>query len=163
MENPYLTGNHVTDTGALPGEILGEIIGVLARTKPWVTLCAVVGIVAAGFSMIMAIIGGFLAAEAAGSGGVAAIALPVFQCFISALVGLTYLFISIKLWRYGSGISRLIGSGTPGDLLQALDRQRGFWKCAGIMVILGMLLVFLALLLALFTTPVSAEHMSGPH
>jgi hypothetical protein len=68
-----------------------------------------------------------------------------FMGVIYLVMSLMYLFPSVKLWKYGTSILRLMSSRSAADLEQALEEQRGFWKFVGILM-----LVFLAMMLLTF-------------
>jgi hypothetical protein len=78
-----------------------------------------------------------------------------------AAMGVLYLFPSIKLWKYGSSIVRLMGSGSNADLIEALEQQRSFWKFVGIMILIMIVLYVVAIIGALGFTMVTA--VRGAH
>lgn len=82
-----------------------------------------------------------------------------FQFFLGLLyaaMGVFYLFPSIKLWKYGSAILRLMGTGSNADLVEALDQQRSFWKFVGIMILVMIALYIVAIIGAIGFTFMTA-------
>jgi len=73
-----------------------------------------------------------------------------------AATGVLYLFPSIKLWKYGSSIVRLMGTGSNADLVEALDQQRSFWKFVGIMILVMIALYVVAIIGAIGFTMINA-------
>ena len=143
-----------------------RVIQSLQGTKPWVRLCSVIGFISSGLMLIGAF---FMLIAGAALGGigtfqpqgahqeVAKSALPFagFQIVIAilyGLIGVLYLFPSLKLWKYGSAILRLMSSGSPDDLADALDLQRAFWKFVGIMILamIALYLVMIVVMVAVF-------------
>lgn len=56
------------------------------------------------------------------------------------LISLFYLFVSIKLFGYGSAIGTLRYTGQVADLELALDRQRSVWKSIGLVMVISIVL-----------------------
>lgn len=115
----------------------------LAATKPWVRLCSICGFIGCGFMFLgaLGIAGVSTFAPTAGTG-----APPLMGMSIAyVLLGILYLFPSLRLWKYGSAILRLMSSGSILDLEAAIEQQRGFWKFVGIMVIIGIVIWVIAM------------------
>jgi hypothetical protein len=166
MENPYSTGlqaSHATSSFPTNG-VDPRAIAALQGTKPWVRLCSVIGFIGAGFI--------FLAALAMFLGGAAVLATDSKQTMpftgfsivlgvVYLLMGVLYLFPSVKLWKYGSAIVQLLASGTYDDLVEALEQQRGFWKFVGVLVLVMLAiyaLIFLGAIVFGAMGAMSARH-----
>jgi hypothetical protein len=70
---------------------------------------------------------------------------PAFLFILYIPFALLYLYPGMKLWGYASAISRLALSRSPQDLEAALGQQKSFWKFAGI---LTMVVIILYVILA---------------
>jgi len=121
---------------------------MLARTKGWVRFIGVLSFIGAAFVAL-----GMLAMVAFASKA-GAVMLPIVVLY-GAMVAF-YIYAGLKLNGYASAITRLIYSGRVADLEDALDQQRAFWKFAGIMMLLFIILMFLAMAGGAFTAMQSA-------
>lgn len=150
--NPYSSSNPPASVyaGSNHGQSAGNLLTPtlmqsLAGTAPWVKFCSVIGFIFTGLMLVLAL-GMFVASavgikEAGPIGGVMLIG-GVFYL----VIGFLYFFPSMKLWKYGSGISQLMLSQQVADLEQAIEAQRVFWKFVGIMIIvtIALYLLFIA-------------------
>lgn len=66
------------------------------------------------------------------------------------LVGALYVPAGIFLFRYGGALRSLADHGTTEILENALKQQRSFWRYAGILALIGVLVVVFAFFAALF-------------
>lgn len=152
MNNPYASS--ALDPVAISrGEGLSpRVLSALAGTRPWVRFCAIIGFILAGLIFILAAVMLFGGAALFASGGENAIggSLPVIAALVYAVMGLLYLFPSIKLWKYGSHIASLMGSQSMSDLEAALESQRSFWKFVGVMVLVAICLYVLIFVVGMF-------------
>lgn len=158
MENPYQTGDisrATVEFGSLPAA--DEIVQGLTRTKPWVSLLAVCGFLLSGLCLLalggsILIISQLINSE----NGVSSVASPFFTALFSLASSTGSLFLSIKLWRYRTALARADASN-PSTILEAIERQRSFWKSLGILALLGGVFLTLLLLLALFSAPITPK------
>ena len=114
----------------------------LQRTQPWVRFMAIMGFIIAGF---MVLFGLAVGAVGAATGNYQTLGVMV----LYPIMGVVYVFPSIFLLRYADRIKTFVASGQEQDLAGALDAQRSFWKFAGILTIVSILmsLVFVAIAL----------------
>jgi magnesium-transporting ATPase (P-type) len=148
MENPYQT-SAPSAYPASSGSVTPGVLQALAATKPWVRLCSIMGFIGAGFMILAGLLmmAGGAAATLNPSRGAAGLAgMPVIAGVFYILFAALYLIPSIKLWRYGTAILRLISSNSPADLENALEQQRGFWKFVGIMMLISIAVMVLAMI-----------------
>ena len=54
------------------------------------------------------------------------------------------IFPALKLWKYADAIGSLLQTGSEEDLVAALNQQRSFWKLAGIMMIIMLVICLMA-------------------
>jgi len=121
---------------------LSELLTPLLSTKPWVRLCSIVGFVFG----VLSILGG-IGIMAAGS-GVGSIAPGVPMGALGAIYlifGALYFVPSVYLFKYASAISLAESSNSMVDVAEALKYQKSFWKFAGIMVLIMIVLFVLGM------------------
>lgn len=162
MDNPYQTGDYRSSYPTATSQVSPGIIQALAGTKPWVRLCSVMGFIGAGFM----IIGGLMMMAGGAIGGMSNSGLrgmgwvQTFMGAIYIVMSLMYLFPAVKLWKYGSAILRLMSTQSPGDLEQALEQQRGFWKFVGIVVLISLAMMLLGIVIAVIGAAAAASSFS---
>ncbi len=151
MENPYQVSGAAGGSADYP---LASMAGIqsMAATKSWVRLCAVIGFVIGGILFLASLVGFFAGFSSAA--GVAELAFRVAAITPSLIMSILALIVSGKLWGYGSAIARLLVTQAPADMDRALDAQRRFWRVAGIILILWLVLMFFLLVFAFFSTPI---------
>jgi hypothetical protein len=138
MDNPYQPSAYSSEPVATGTVTLG-IQQTMAATRPWVRLCAILGFIGAGLCLLSTL--GVFAAALFGNVGMAEMTLMLPYLVIAAI----YLYPSIKLWKYASAIHSLLGSSRITDLEEALRQQQGFWKFAGIMILVTIGLMILGI------------------
>ena len=137
MDNPYASPASASQPVVAPPGVgmSPRVIQALAGTKPWVRFCSVIGFILTGF-MFLGALGMLVVGGMAELGGAAAFGVAAFY----VILGVLYLYASIKLWSYGSHIRRLMMSQSIWDLEAALEAQRSFWKFVGIMILIALVL-----------------------
>jgi len=141
--NPYTAPSANLFTSSTDQASLGAI-NQLQRTKPWVRFLGVIMWIVVAFMMIGAVgmsLGTAVMTEAfnktnPGMGDMVAKGLAAFY----VIFGLLYIYPTLKIWKYGTCIGKLVKSGSNTDLESALEQQRKFWKFVGIAVILMIIL-----------------------
>lgn len=133
--------NFAQEANADYSSALSLILEAMQRTRPWITMFAVLSFIGGAF-LVLGSIGMFFAGAAAGAaaGGPA--------LFFGPGLGLLYLFFSAfyfvigwLLWSYRTSIGGFLASGgSAGLLAAALDRQASFWKFVGILSLVGVAL-----------------------
>jgi hypothetical protein len=134
-------------TAQLPGDMAAavpaEVIEALRQTKPWVAFLGWTSIVMMG----LMVLGGLTMSA------VSLVAGPSQKAGLPAWIGLPYLalagiylFPTVMMLRYSGAIRRLTAGGGVDALIDALQRQKAFWKFIGIMtiVLLGLYGLFIA-------------------
>jgi hypothetical protein len=114
--------------GALPG-----VTAVLAETRPWVRLIAVVIFVGLGFLVLGTTVLLLMSGQLPGLGVARgeAILLAVMLVVMSAI----YVPPALFLWRYASSIGHLQQGGGQQALEAALTNQKSFWKYLGVVIL----------------------------
>jgi hypothetical protein len=133
MSNPYQPPDSNLDShetyGAGVATVSPRILQIMARTRGWVRLCGILFFIFAALSFASVFVVGSASAD-------------VGVDFVAGLISaLFYIFPAIKLNAYASRITRLLTSNQAGDLQQALNQHRGFWKYVGIISILILLVI----------------------
>jgi len=103
----------------------------ILKTKFWVKLVGVVMIIIS----ILMLIGGIL------GGNVSFVSL-----LVNLAMGIIYIIMSVRLIQYASAIQRLGLSKESNDLSIAIELQAKFWKLAGILMIIMIVLFLLVLI-----------------
>ena len=104
-------------------------IQLFAKTKPWVTLFAVLGSIGPAAMVVMGVLTGFVGASAGdAAGGVAGGVMMI-------VIGAIYFLPAWRLWQYSGAIGKLRFTPTHQALDFAIDRQRCFWKTVGIITV----------------------------
>lgn len=128
-----------------------RIVEAMERTGPWVRFLAVLGFVLVGLMVLvgLVLVAGAIA-ETKGSKGAENSVLMVLMAALYAVMGGLYLWPSVLLNRFASAIGRLRSGGSEA-MLAAAEAQRGFWKFAGLAVIvmIGLWVVFMAAAIAI--------------
>jgi competence protein ComGC len=116
------------------------MIEALRGTKPWVRFLSILGFIVAGFMVVMALgMGGFGLYTTSRSGAEGLILVGL--AFFYLLMGILYIFPSRFLFRYASAIDEALHvKAKSGAVERALRHQRSFWKFAGIMALVTLLL-----------------------
>lgn len=119
-----------------------EVARLLAATQPWVRWVSIWGFVICGFMLFAALIGGVMGAV----GGSPEMAILMVVYPIAAAV---YFFPSLHLFRYATRIRAYVADRTEANLEAALEAQRAFWKLAGILLAVSLVLacIFLVAML----------------
>ncbi len=152
--NPYQSpaADLYGTSSGLVGEAVTEgVLRALRGTKGWVKFLSILLFIGAvlmcllGLFMFgMTLIGGGLASASEEVGS----AMAAFGGIIGAGVvgviyvtfGVLYIYPGMKLWAYASGIERLLKDRSSLSLEKALDEQRRFWKFAGIIALVMIVL-----------------------
>lgn len=150
MNNQYEPpSSHVADVSQANAEgITTFMVEAMRRTKPWVLLIGIVLVISAVF-MILGTFGIFaastmsLGAEGPGAGAMLGIGVAY------AILSVIYLILGIYLFKFSSAIGRLVGSSSVVNMENALDSQRKFWKFAGILTALMLVLMILGFIAAI--------------
>ncbi len=154
MQNHYAPPRAaVADVSKAGRGITDTMLVQLRATRPWVLLVAVVLIIFAVF-MLLGTAGIILAGVAMSMGGEAAGAPMAIFLVIGAIYGvgaITYMLMGIYLAKYSSAISTAVMTGHAQDMTQALEQQRKFWKVAGIVTLIMLLItvVWMGVLIAM--------------
>ncbi len=154
MSNRYAPPAAAVDHAGMGGSaISAEMIDALRGTKGWVLLIGILLFIAGAFTVIAALgigFSGWMGARALPNGPPAGIFLGMgvvylIMAFIDILLGL-------YLVRYSSAIGRLLQNGDAGEMEAALHAQRKFWKLAGVLALI-MIVVFILGIVAAIALP----------
>lgn len=127
-----------------------HLIDLFRRTKGWVLLIGVLTIIAGVFIILAGILGiagmGAASSQMAGSsiGGV-----MVMGGIVYLVMGAVYILAGAKLCGYSSAIGRLLLSGSMADVEAAVEKQRAFWKIAGVLTLIFLILFILGFVFSL--------------
>lgn len=143
-------GAAVRDT-AIGGEaITQEMIEALRGTKGWVMLIAILMFIGAAFLVLGGLgiaFGGWMTSRAQPVGVPAGLFLGMTVFYL--IGALVYIFLGVYLVRYAGAIGRLVQSGAASEMETALEQQRKFWKLAGILALISIVLAVIGILAAI--------------
>ena len=116
------------------------MIEALKKTKPWVRFLSILGFILAGLMVLVAlgmlVFGLYQMTQGPGVG-----AWMAGMSVLYLLLGILYLFPSRYLYQYASAIGAALDAKyKSGPVEQALGYQKSFWKFAGIMALVMLLL-----------------------
>lgn len=131
------------DRDVATAEVTPRTIEMLNQTRPWVQLIGVLLWIGTVLLAIGAIVGFFVGL--AGGGAIPAMLMSaVYGIFV-----LVYGSLARSLTRYAKSINALNSSERVRDLEDAMESQKTFWRLAGIITLVT-ILIYLGLLVLLF-------------
>jgi hypothetical protein len=157
-ENPYNPPMSAIDGPAgvsSPFEVPRSVIDLLAQTRPWVKLLAVMFIISLGLMVLFGLAAAAGALKAVPGGGGALALFPI------AIVIAIYVPPVLYMWRYVKGIRRLQDGGGIGALEEALGSQKSFWKYIGVLTLILICIYALFIVIALATGVLGTLMMKG--
>lgn len=129
-------------TAATPsgdGNITPRMVELMGKTRPWVMLLAILGLLITGLLMVIGVIGA-IGMMAAGQGAeMAGLAL------VYLFLAIFYFFPCFFLLKYAKAIKRLTSGGGPDALEEAIERQYIFWRLIGIITLVFVMIYALIL------------------
>ncbi len=140
----------MTDAPETPRDLVTPgMIDALKATKPWVRFLAILGFVLAGLMV--------LASLAMGAFGIYQVTEERLEAWVLvgmaalyAVMGVVYIFPSRFLYRYASAIAEAADANVKAAAIErALREQKSFWKFAGILTLVMLLLYIPAILIAI--------------
>ena len=130
------------DRGTVTAEVSTRTIELLNQTRPWVSLIGVLAWIATAL-LVLGVLAGVGMALAAGQPGMMLISV------MYVIIALIYGYIAKSLTGYAKRISQLNISESVEDLEDALEAQKNFWKVAGIITLVVIIIYIGALLMML--------------
>jgi hypothetical protein len=137
--------------------ITPQMIESLRQTKPWVRMFSILGFIGTAlmvglalFIVVGAGIGGAFARQV-GFGAVGGVLFGM----LYLLLGLLYIFPSLFLFRYASGIASMLKDDTVRGMENALAAQKSFWRFVGILTTI-VLCIYALVLVALVVAAIIA-------
>jgi general secretion pathway protein G len=125
------------------------MLEALKKTKPWVRFLSILGFISAGLMILVAlgvtVAGVFQLTQGQGAGAVL-----VGMSALYLVMGILYIFPSRFLYRYATAIGTALDAKYKSHAVeQALQQQKSFWKFAGIMALVIVLLYIPGILAAI--------------
>ncbi len=122
-----------------PSQVTGSVMASeqsvesLRQTRPWVLLFSILTFGVAG----LLIVGGIFMVIASLT-GLAGEDLPwMILAVVYPVMGIFYIIPARKLYRYANRITSVVKLRQAGDLDEAIEAQKSFWKSAGILSIVA--------------------------
>ncbi len=137
------------------GMVSGPTKEALRGTKGWVKLVGVLLFIGAGLTILGAV--AMLAGAAMGGMGAmggskqgpAPFALMAVMCVFYLAFAAVYFFMGMYLFNYSNAIGRLLADDQVSTLETALQSQQKFWKLAGIIALVGVVLGIIGIIAAI--------------
>lgn len=133
--------------GSLRGQISVGVLEQLRRSKSWVRLISVVGIIFSALSLIPGV-GMILASTSDNAQMAMAMTGSAMPSGVFIGLGIFYLVVSvlaltafIKLFSYASAINKAVNAADAAEVESALKKLAGFWKYAGILTLLWIIIM----------------------
>lgn len=148
----------VKDVSGGEGMMSERVVQALRKTRPWVLLIAIVGFIMAALMVVMAIPMFMGASSMSSMGGAEGMGGPEMMMgggfaigmgVLYILIGIIYFFLSLYLLRYAGAIKRAVNGLDVANLEAALDSQASFWKMAGILTLLSIVLTILFIVIGI--------------
>jgi hypothetical protein len=155
MTNPYIAPSADADTASSGhGGVTEAMKEALRGTKGWVKLVGVLFFVGAVFTALGAVAAFAMPAMmGAGKGGMPMGAMA-FMALLYVGIALVYVFLGLYLLNYSGAIGRLLVDGQAASMETALQSQQKFWRLAGIialvMVVISVLGIVAAIAIPMF-------------
>lgn len=128
--------------------ISNVMIDAMRGTKPWVLLIGIVLIISSVFMVIATV--GMIIATTIGMGVNGPETAPLIGVAVMyGVFSVIYIMMGVYLFKYSSAIGRLIHSGSTANMEDALHSQRKFWKMAGIITVIMLILMVLGFVAAM--------------
>ena len=126
--------------------ILNYIMNSLRATKPWTRLLSILGFIGTGFTILIGL--GIIVGRNFIPLSPKAPPLAFLGIFY-ILTSVFYLVPSIWLSKYSSAIASFLKGGDAVQLGNAIAYQKSFWKFAGIMVLVSIVIAILGIIAAI--------------
>jgi hypothetical protein len=151
MSSPYAPPQSVDDSVSTAGLALSSAgLDALRGTKKWVLLIGILLFLLAAFSVVggagMALGSSMMGAAAKGGPG------PGFfigMGVVYLIFAVVYILMGWYLVRYSAAIGRVVSGGQSEDLDEALLQQSKFWRLAGVLVLLSIILFVIGMVAAI--------------
>jgi hypothetical protein len=158
MSEPSIDQAPVIESGVQP---TGDMVGLtplaqqyLNETRPWVRLISIWVFVAAGFMLLgglgllaFSVYGGLAARNQGGFGAFGSAIGSGLMALLYVVLSFVYIAPGLYLFRYASAIARLKANATAGALEDALRHQKSFWRFAGILTAIGLVVAVVVIVL----------------
>jgi len=148
----------LTGHNAKLGAITEEMVSALRGTKGWVLLIVILLFIGAAITAVMALVmmvgGAAMGAAAQGmpSGMFAGMGV------LYLVMALIYVFQGTYLVRYSSAIGRLLEGGREADMEAALNQQQKFWRLAGVLALIFVVLFLVGMVAAIALPAMMMRH-----
>lgn len=150
--DPYAAPGAPGGGGVSSPDVPLGAVEALRGTRPWVLLFSILGFLFTALLVLgglASLLGGgaMFVSEPGATAGPAG--MMVGLALVYLLMGLLYLLPSLYLYRYASRIAHLGEGGGATALVDALEQQRRFWRLAGIVVLVGVVVYGLIVVVAI--------------
>jgi len=144
MDNNYAPPNSDVTASSGTGGVTNPMLNALSGTKPWVLLIGILSIIGSVFIFIAAARMLAMGSQPGVPGGIL-----IGMAVLYLAMGVVNIVLGIFLVKYSSAIGRLRITREAGDLETALLTQKSFWKLAGIIVLLFLIIMVVGMIIGI--------------
>ncbi|MFQ3248279.1 MAG: hypothetical protein ACI9O6_000081 [Glaciecola sp.] len=127
-----------------------DLIAPLLQTKPWVSLCAILGFISCAF-MVLGGLAMMFGLGAAMMGGASGAGFGIGMGLLYLVFALIALIPPFYLYKYSKAIGVANKTRSMAELTQALTYQKSFWKFIGILMVIYLVFFVLGIVLSIGT------------
>ena len=141
-DNPFLPPSSHLSSGDTLGHTPGvseKVLDGLRRTQGWVRFSGILMVIMFGLQVLNVVLS--IAGLTAATKGQPTSYLVGFGMVGLIFAALFMLWPAMRLLGYAKAIARLLETKSAGELEEALNAQRGFWKHMGIIMLLYIVLI----------------------
>lgn len=123
------------------GVITPAMIQSISGLGPWTRFLAIMGFISVGFMLIVSafllvagIVGGSITRDPGGA------VVSIMMTVMYVIMAVVYIFPALYLWQIAGAVVRIKNGAVREGMETALEKHRKFWKFAGILVIVFLVL-----------------------
>lgn len=148
MTNPYTMPN-AAENNTSNGAVTTATLDALRGTKGWVKLVGILLFIGAAFTVLAAL--AMLVIPSMSGVGKAAMPMAVvgFMAVLYVGISIMYALLGLYLIRYAGAINRLLTDGQVATMEAALQFQQKFWRLAGIIALIMLVISVLGVIAAI--------------
>ena len=150
MTNPYTAPSAGADNTSSEHDGITEVMTEALRgTKVWVKLMGVLLFIGAAFTLLGALAAFAMPAMMGAGKGAMPIGVMAFMALLYVAIALVYVFLGLYLLKYSGAIGRLLRDGRAASMEAALQAQQKFWRLAGIIALVVVVISVLGIIAAI--------------
>jgi hypothetical protein len=141
--------------------VISEIsLSELASIRKWAFFLAIMGFIGSTFMILFGLFFGVMSKFIPQEGSTSKFPGIIMMLFYF-IIGIIYIFPSLFLINFSSKIKTALATHSESSFAEALNYLRLLFKFMGIMVIVGIVVVFLGIIIAVILAIFAASHAGG--